>query len=211
MGDFDVKEVKKNNKPLIALLLLAIVGVVGVTIAYFTSNATLENIFKTAPYSTQVEEEFTSPTNWTPGTTTPKTVVAKNTGDVPVAVRVSIEEEWVSGNGESLPLEQNGNKAAIINFANTSDWTLVDGYYYYNKKLSKDESTSSFLQSVKFNEKIEIDLRCSTTGDDSFTSSFCTTSGSGYDGATYTLTVKVETVQFDAYKTFWNTTATITE
>ena len=129
MGDFDVKEVKRNNKPLIALLLLAIVGVVGVTIAYFTSNATLENIFKTAPYSTQVEEEFTSPTNWTPGTTTPKTVVAKNTGDVPVAVRVSIEEEWISGNGESLPLEQNGNKAAIINFANTSDWTLVDGYY----------------------------------------------------------------------------------
>ena len=208
MEELDPKKVnKKNNKPLIALFLLAIVGLVGVTIAYFTSSTTFENVFKTAPYSTQVTEEFTSPTDWTPGTTTPKTVVAKNTGDVPIAVRVSYEEEWISSNGTTLPLIQSGKTAAIVNLANTSDWTLVNGYYYYGKKLTKGQSTTTFMESVTFNKDIVADVTCTPNGN----VTTCTSSGNGYDGATYTLTINVETVQFDAYKTFWNTTATIVE
>ena len=33
----------------------------------------------------------------------------------------------------------------------------------------------------------------------------CTSTGDGYDGATYTLTITIETIQFDAYKEAWNT------
>lgn len=208
MGEIEIKETnKKNNKPLFALLLLAIVGVVGVTIAYFTSTTSFENVFKTSPYSTEVTEEFISPTNWIPGTTTSKTVFAKNTGDVPVAVRVSYEEEWVSSNGSTLPLVQDGKTAAIINLANTSDWTLDNGYYYYGKKLTKGQSTTTFMESVTFNKDVVADVVCTPNGN----VTTCTSSGNGYDGATYTLTIKVETVQFDAYKTFWNTTVTISE
>lgn len=208
MGEIEIKETnKKNNIPLFALLLLAIVGVVGVTIAYFTSTTSFENVFKTSPYSTEVTEEFTSPTNWIPGTTTPKTVFAKNTGDVPVAVRVSYEEEWISSNGTTLPLVQGGKTAAIINLANTSDWTLDNGYYYYGKKLTKGQSTTTFMESVTFNKDIVADVTCTPNGN----VTTCTSSGNGYDGATYTLTIKVETVQFDAYKTFWSTTTSIVE
>ena len=37
----------------------------------------------------------------------------------------------------------------------------------------------------------------------------CTTTASGYAGGTYTLTFKVETVQFDQYKTAFGTNVTI--
>ena len=47
-------EQKKNRKPLIAIALALLVGLVGGTIAYFTSEATFSNQFKTKPYSTEI-------------------------------------------------------------------------------------------------------------------------------------------------------------
>ena len=61
----------KNKKTIILLLLIAIVGVVGLTLAYFANTASVENIFTTKQYGTTVDEVFTSPDDWTPGTTTP--------------------------------------------------------------------------------------------------------------------------------------------
>lgn len=78
-----------NNKKAI----IALVGIVGATFAYFTSSATLSNEFKTGTYSTSVTEEFVSPDNWTPGTTTKKKVNVTNNGSVNVAVRTSYTEK----------------------------------------------------------------------------------------------------------------------
>lgn len=85
---------KKNKKPLVALLLVAILGIVGATFAYFTSTDTFANVFKTKPYIMEVTETFESPENWTPGTTTNKAITATNKGDVEAAVRISYTEEW---------------------------------------------------------------------------------------------------------------------
>ena len=82
----------KNKKTIIILLLVIFVGVVGVTYAFLSKNISLSSIFKTKEYGTTVTEKFVSPDNWTPGTTTEKTVMAKNTGEVDVAVRVSYTE-----------------------------------------------------------------------------------------------------------------------
>ena len=83
-----------SKKSIIALLLVAIVGLVGLTIAYFTNTTTIENEFQTKAYATTYTEMFESPDNWTPGTTTPKTLVATNTGNVDQAVRISLSESW---------------------------------------------------------------------------------------------------------------------
>ena len=56
----------KQNKSLIILLLVAVIGIVGVTIAYFSSRATFENVFETPEYGTTYIEKFTSPDNWLP-------------------------------------------------------------------------------------------------------------------------------------------------
>ena len=196
---------KGNRKAFYALLLLSLIILIGGTFAYFTDIVRVPNIFKTKPYSTEVKEEFVSPDNWLPGTTTDKKVFVKNTGEVDVAVRVSYTESWVSQNGTELSLKQGDNQAAIINFDNMSDWEKEGDYYYYKKKLSSGDSTNSFIKSVKFNEKIESDYKCVGEG----LTKQCMSTGLGYDSATYTLTVNVETIQFDAYKDGWNTNVEI--
>lgn len=198
---------KKDLKPLIAIALILIGGVVGGTLAYFTTKTDFENVFKTKPYSAQVTEQFVSPENWTPGTTTPKTVVAKNTGDVDIAVRVSYDEKWVSKNGGTLSLTQGSNRVSILNLTNQTDWIKQGDYYYYKKKLSKNESTTSFLGSVTFNKNVTASTRCTKSADGLVEN--CVSTGDGYDGATYTLTIHVETVQFDAYQEVWTNQVTI--
>ena len=86
----------KNKKPIIALAILAGVGLVGATIAYFTSEVTLDNVFTTATYKTKTTETFSSPTDWLPGTTTAKTVVTENEGTIPVVVRASLAENCLA-------------------------------------------------------------------------------------------------------------------
>lgn len=199
---------KKKRTPLIALVLLLVVGVVGVTIAYFTNERSFDNLFHAEDFSTTFTETFDSPQNWTPGTTTPKTVQVTNTGDVVVAVRASIESQtWVNANGNALGLEQEQENdtmvpAAIINYTANSGWTKVGDYWYYNDALKKGESTAkSFIESVKFNEKIKASQNCVESADKKTVT--CTSTGDGYDGATYTLKIKVETAQYENYKAAW--------
>ena len=192
----------KGKGALIALLALVLVGVIGGAFAFYTSTASFDNIFKTKPFSAKFEEKFESPENWVPGTTTNKEVFATNTGEVDVAVRVSYTEEWVSANGTALSGIQGENNAAIINFANTNDWKKVGDYYVYNKKLTAGQKTSSFIESVTFNEAITADYTCETTGN----TKTCISTGNGYDGAIYTLTVKVDVIQYDAAESQWNLT-----
>ena len=72
----------KKNKSLIAFLLVLCVGLVGLTIAYFSNSTTIDNEFNTKEYGTTYTEEFVSPDNWLPGDTTDKTVTVTNSGQV---------------------------------------------------------------------------------------------------------------------------------
>ena len=225
---------KKSKKPILfGLLMLLIGGVIGGTFAYFTSSDTFENEFKTKPYRMEVTETFSSPTDWTPGTTTNKTVIATNKGDVPAAVRVHYVEEWKDSGDNDLPLTQTvaGQpvRAAIINFASTlgTNWTTSTEngttYYYYKTALAKDQATTSLIDSVQFNPNVPIstsdvctytltDNTTTTTKPDDMStvkSTTCTTSTSGYAGGTYKLTIYVETVQYDQYQAAWGTSVAI--
>ena len=126
------------------------------------------------------------------------------------AVRISYTETWTSANAQAegdLALTQNGNSAAIINWANTSDWTTSTEngttYKYYNYKLAPNETTSQLLSSVTFNSAITNDENCVTSNNGQTIE--CTSTGNGYDGATYKLTFHIETVQYDKYATAWGT------
>ena len=204
----------KNKKSLVALLLVAVLGIVGVTIAYFTSTDTFTNVFRTQPYRMEVTEVFESPSNWVPGTTTSKVVYANNTGNVGAAVRVSYTESWKDALNQNLPLKDDQNRnAAILNFPSnfSENWVKstesgVD-YYYYKTEVAAGASTTNFLESVTFNPNVTIstDHDCTTVG----STTTCTTATGGYAGGTYTLTITVETVQYDQYGTAWSTSVNI--
>lgn len=211
----NIKNVK-NKKALFALLLVAVLGCVSGTMAYFTSTETFENIFKTKLYSVEVVETFESPEDWVPGVTTEKKVVATNKGDVDTAVRISYTESWLDAVGNQLDLtDDNGVSAAIINFAADLDskWTKSTengkDYYYYKTKLSKNASTSSFIESVTFNPNVSISALSECVSDSINHVKTCTTTSQGYAGGTYKLDITVETAQFDKYDTIWNTTVAI--
>lgn len=187
------------KKYLIVCLLLLTIGIVGITFASFRDDKDLENQFKINSYDTYTTQTFVSPDNWLPGDTTENKVFITNNGNTSVAVRISFEEEWKSTTGEILDNVQNGDNVAIINFVNQDDWIKNGDYYYYKYKLQKDDKTSNFIDSVTFNENIVFESQCKN--DNNVTS--CIYGMGNYRGATYTLTLTIETMQYDNYATAW--------
>lgn len=197
---------RKNNKKLILVTFLSLATVLGGTLAYFNTNTSIVNSFKTALYQNEIVESFSPPITWTPGTTTEKTVKVTNTGNTDMAIRATYSEKWVNANGKELSLkDENDNIAAIIDFNTT--WTKnEDGYYYYGSKddltkLMPDDTSSSFINSVTFNENIKANLK-ETVSEDGQTITY-QSDGNGYDNAQYTLTLKLETVQYDQAENIW--------
>ena len=195
-----------NKKKLMIVSGISFLTVLGGTLAYFSTTGEIENRFVSGIYQNQIVEQFTSPTSWTPGTTTTKEVKVKNTGNVDMAVRASFDEKWINSSGQELPLQDDeGNVAAIININN--GWEKAsDGYYYYGTKsnLTKVEpnnDTTSLIDGVTFNKDIQASLN-KEISDDGKTITF-TSSGDGYDNATYKLTVKLDTIQYDQANTAW--------
>ena len=227
----------KNKKPIIALGALAVIGLIAGTIAYFTSEATFDNEFQTALYRTRSTETFEAPSNWLPGQTIDKTLVTRNEGNISVAVRVKMTEKWevpdsnsASGYSEASqavinnlktklaanPDAANNTDLVIIGLDNQTDWIKSGDYYYFNRELAPVEgtvydTTSSPIKDVTLNPAIAIAKTTTEEADDTnhTKSIIVTTSIEGLAGARYTLTLDVETVQFDQYRTAWNTNVEI--
>ena len=203
----------KNKKPIIFMSLLVIVFMtLGATLAYFTTTDTYNNEFYASEYDVETQESFVSPDNWKPGDTTPKTVIATNNGDIPVAVRVKLTPRWEDKNGDPLPLtDNNDNEVAVIDFSKNYDrkWVYQDGYYYYKRALNKNQSTTSLLKSVTFNMDAEIDNNTECETVDGVTT--CRTIFSDYSGGKYTLQVEIETCQYDQYQEIWNTNVSLND
>ena len=163
----------QNKKSVIALTLIGVIGIIGLTFAYFLSSTDVDNEFNTADYGTTITEEFVSPDNWVPGATEEKRVYVTNIGEVPVAVRISYTESWTSLNGDSLDLTfRKGNKdIAAANFEFGDDFVYnwvkstengVD-YYYYNAILDSGEETTDFIKSITFNPNVPSTANCTET------------------------------------------------
>ncbi len=149
---------KINNKKTIIILLVLCIGLIGLTIAYFSNSTILDNLFSTKPYETTYTETFVSPDNWLPGGATEKTIIVTNSGQVDEAVRISYIESWISNNGTTLSglidsndlltdIEENSEKAAIINFSNTDDWTYNNGYEIGRDNEDNNVGTISYYKS----------------------------------------------------------------
>ncbi|MFR5856623.1 MAG: BsaA family SipW-dependent biofilm matrix protein [Bacilli bacterium] len=197
---------KKNKKKLLVVLGISAFTILGGTLAYFTTSDNIINNFKTALYQHSIVEKFESPSDWTPGTTTEKTIEVTNTGSIGMALRASYTEKWVNTNGKEISLiDTNNNRASIINFGD--GWQKADdGYYYYGSKenltkLNSNETSSSFIKSVTFNENIVADLEKDVSSDGQTIT--YTSSGKGYDNAKYILTITIDTIQYDQANNIW--------
>ena len=145
------EKIMKNKKPLLFIGILLVLGVIGGTLAYFTSEASFENKFKTMTYNVTLEEEF----NDEFGT---KKVYIKNNEEtnVSVVLRLNYNESWTKEeNGEINVLSNtiNGEDTVTKTWTNafTNDFVLgSDGWYYY-KKILPSEGSVQILDSIAKN------------------------------------------------------------
>lgn len=188
------KELKK--KPLFFILALLVLGVIGTTFAYYYTEITIPNKFKTMTYDVTIEEEFQD--TW--GTKKVSFVNNEKT-NVPVVLRINYNESWVKEvNGVKLSLDNNVNGENVV----TKNWTTAftndfidggDGWYYYKKTLNA-ESSVQVLESIELKEDL---ISTSPYYDD-------------YKSYTYELDFNFEAIQANtsAISEIWGKTATIT-
>ncbi len=192
------KKQSLNKKPIVAIVVgIIVTAAVGSVIAFRSDITRFVNglVLGDNGLKMTYTEDFVSPDNWAPCTTTPKTVTATNSSDEPTIVRVSYYDYWKSRQDSGyLPLKQGGIDVAVINFANENDWTLNedDGWYYYKEPLQPGQSTSSFMASVTFNCSYNIGSNtlnaCDSQGN-------CTTPINPYANAKYHVEVTIQTTR----------------
>jgi len=188
-----------KKRYVILFLIILLIAFSVFTNAYFHKEKKIENVFNTATYGNKIVEEFESPDNWLPGTTTDKKIYVTNTGSTPIAVRALLEESWLKEDNTSLPLKKDGISVAVINLSSSTNWVNQDNYYYYKVPLYSDETSDNFIESVTFNEEVTGDYNCVTENN----IEKCTMTND-YAGATYKLKVIIETVQYDQAENLWN-------
>lgn len=175
----------KMNKKAAALGGLAALVAVGGTWAYFNQTAAITNPFSTGSYGGSIVESFnpSDGDNWQPGATVNKEVVAENTGNSPLLVRVKMAEKWSRENNTLIEIasekqpdftevKQDHDKDGLVegdqtvvhkNLAANDAWTQADdGYWYYKGQLAPGATTDSLLESVTLDKKTDMGLYTTT-------------------------------------------------
>lgn len=165
-----------KKKKLIYLLIAAVLttGIVGGTLAWFTSSDNVTNKFTTGSYNDDVTkgldiyEKFTpaDAKNLTPGADVTKKVQIKNTASYSQFIRVKLTPNWtapdaVKDTNTNLELELNtdaisqptkdaeGNVTKAAAPEEGKWFKSTDGYYYYIGVVGAGKYTPLLLNSVK--------------------------------------------------------------
>ncbi len=122
----------KKSWILIAAVVLLLTFVVSGTIAYLAaSTGALVNTFTPGEVDTDLKETFKDDTK--------SSIKIENNGTVDVYVRVAIVANWVKD--EKIVAPWTGS----IDYLE-SNWTLKDGYYYYNNILKAGDPAVELLE-----------------------------------------------------------------
>lgn len=190
---------KINIKPIIFIILIVVVFLIGSSYAYYYSEVSLPNQFRTMTYDIVLEEEFYN--EW--GTKKVK-ITNKESTSTPVVLRINYNEIWShEENGHYLTLSNKVNGVDTV----TKEWTDEfindfiedeDGWYYYNKVLGPEESVL-ILSSIELN----IDTILSSEYEDKYFS----------NDYSYELSFNYEAIQADedAVKEIWDKDITISD
>lgn len=126
------------------------------TIAYFTAEGRAHNVITTGSINITVVEQQKGKddttvvypndpiTNVVPGAEISKIVTIRNDGKSTAWIRVKVGTEIkLAGEGKA------NTSLVVLNF-DDKNWTVKDGYYYYNKPVAPNESTTALFDTVKF-------------------------------------------------------------
>ena len=164
---------------------LAALLVVGGTMAWFTDNATVTNLFTAGTVEIQVNEyDFEDIVDWNPGDTTDKDVSVISNGSKQTYVRVMLTPVWYDGENEADGVNAE-NVELILAEGWGDNWVESEGWYYYKEILEENDETELLLDAVH--------LKGEETDDD-------------YQGLTLRIEVEADAVQASngAFKDAWS-------
>lgn len=151
---------KKKIAAIAVVLCMLSIAAMG-TLAYFNDSATAHNIITSGDIDIALEEKTASGESFVnvdgvmPGQEVDKIVTVHNAARssdawIRMWVNVAISDDVKQ---ICLPLTQDGVEIVQLNF-DTTNWTKgEDDYYYYNYRLSADETTKPLFTTVKFAEE----------------------------------------------------------
>ena len=175
-----------KKKHIAALAGIAAVFAVGGSLAYFNQDLEAVNALKSGDFDTEIVEEFRPEDgkDWKPGTTVNKDFAVKNSGDVPMVVRVSFQETWEKDDGAYVTIDttekEEGHGEADNKFESVwqeeptdgltdkddsvvektlnlgKEWVYSDGYYYYTKTLPAGATTEYLLDDVTLSKDADL-------------------------------------------------------
>ena len=175
-----------KKKHIAALAGIAAVFAVGGSLAYFNQDLEAVNVLKAGNFDTELVEEFRPEDgkDWKPGTTVNKDFAVKNSGDVPMVVRVSFQETWEKDDGAYVTIDttekEEGHGEADNKFESVwqeeptdgltdkddsvvektlnlgKEWVYSDGYYYYTKTLPAGATTEYLLDDVTLSKDADL-------------------------------------------------------
>lgn len=134
----------------IAFILIAVAAVFSTgTLAYFTAENKTRNAVTSGKVDFTIHEKTSEGKDFPsegvrvmPGDTVSKIVTVENTGNAPMYLRVKLTK---GVNDESLSAQD------CLNIdINEKDWTLKDGYYYYNRAVGVGQTTEALFTEVNF-------------------------------------------------------------
>ena len=142
-----------KRKFLILSVLAIMVAILAAnTLAYFTADTKAHNVITSGGVDIVLNEwanedrtePFENRTGVMPGTEVTKIAEVTNTGTAPVWVRVQVMLDVYAADESQLSPEH-----VTLDF-NETDWTYLNGYYYYNRALAPGETTEPLFTTVTF-------------------------------------------------------------
>ena len=134
------------------------------TLAYFTHEDTATNVITSGNIKIELQEtaitedgqvvEFEQSQdrfNVMPAQSVSKIVKVQNTGDNDAYIRIAIDKTINLAEG----VEGTPDTDLISMDFDYDNWTLKDGYYYYNKPLAPGETTEALFNNVKFDPAMD--------------------------------------------------------
>lgn len=175
------------------LCLMAVFTLIIGAFAYFEDTEAAENYLPPAVLKVDLIDVFENNQLALPGDTLGKDVSMQNNGTVDAVVRIRLSPAWTPAqDAQANPLLAS---AVEVTFGPTFalDWTLLGGWYYYNKILEPGETTSLLVDALKL-QAVSNDPHAAD-----------------YSGASYNLNILSESLQAfpAAAEDTWGTTYTL--
>jgi hypothetical protein len=161
-----LKKIKRKNnilsKKQLSLYLSLMITLIMLSFGVYQTHAALmdkdqkQNDFRIGNVETEIVEEFDPPAVFEPDTDYVKKAAVKNTGEQAIFVRVlalpMLTKKQSDGSVLLLPATTGGPTSVLTIDYNLTDWLDgADGYFYYKKKLNKNETTTNLFTKVRMN------------------------------------------------------------